>query len=107
MYDTQADCVDYCAAVVRMTWRVRADHVNVGKAIVALYGLDKDGKRTAKPAKAWLVPVKAVGTPGGALDFRSGIKPCSGKPNAVFYVQDLASTRWSSPMPVKVCKLPA
>jgi len=72
------------------------------------------GRPPKRPARrrGWLiaglafVTVTAAGTPGGVLDFRSGIRACSGKPNAVFYVRDSASTRWSSPIPVKACKLP-
>src|SRR4051812_9436177 len=53
-YDAQSLCEngDRCATVVILAWRVRADHINAGKALVKLYPL-KDGKRTAAAAKAW------------------------------------------------------
>jgi hypothetical protein len=72
-------------------YRLVADRINVGQALVVLVRI---GGRTT----SWRVPVPAHPTaPGGWLSFRTGQLQCGGgNPNAYFRVQDGSSGRWSA-----------
>jgi hypothetical protein len=103
--DDPAD-LNRCAQPVYPAWQLHADHINMGTAFVALYPYPLKGG--APSAKTWPVPVAPASAPGGVLNFPSGVRACSGKPNAVFYIRDPASSRWFPAMPpVKICELPA
>ena len=73
-----------------LRYRVRADRLNVGSALVVLYRLD------GKYIKGWRVSVPASSSaPGGYLSFATGKLQCSGAPNSYFRVIDGSSGRRS------------
>jgi hypothetical protein len=72
---------------------VTTDHINLGRATVALYA--SSGARLATWSKA-VVDDPAV--PGGRLTLRSGVLSCYGQRNAYFKVRDPSSGRWSAPV---------
>ena len=80
-------------------YRVRADHINVGKATVLLRWTDRGKVRT----KTWPAEVKQnPNAPGGLLVFASGALRCTGAtPNGYFAVRDPVSLRWSAHVSVR------
>jgi hypothetical protein len=76
-------------------YRVRADHINVGRATVILRS-DNGRVRT------WRAEVtQNPSGPGGVLAFASGMLRCTGNANAYFAVRDPVSLRWSSRLRVR------
>jgi hypothetical protein len=76
-------------------YRVRADHINVGRATVILRS-DNGSVRT------WRAEVRQNPSgPGGVLAFASGMLRCTGNANAYFAVRDPVSLRWSSRLRVR------
>jgi hypothetical protein len=81
-------------------YRVRADHINVGKATVLLRWTDRGKVKT----KTWPAEVKQnPNAPGGLLVFASGMLRCTGAttPNGYFAVRDPVSLRWSGRVSVR------
>src|SRR4051794_242291 len=73
-----------------LRYRVRADRLNVGSALVVLYRLD------GKYVKGWHATVPAhPSAPGGYLSFPTGKLQCPGAANSYFRVIDGSSGRRS------------
>jgi hypothetical protein len=77
-------------------YRVRADHINVGRATVRLRW--NTGKVQSWPAEVRQDP----SAPGGLLAFPSKMLRCPASAvNAAFSVRDPVSLRWSAPLKVR------
>jgi hypothetical protein len=73
-------------------YNVRTDRINIGQGYLGLYR-----SATGARIRSWSVPVRPHATsPGGLLNVRTPIQPCTGPTNAYFRVRDGSSTRWSS-----------
>jgi hypothetical protein len=71
---------------------LHADHVNVGWVAVELRRAD-----TNALLRTWNVYAPSAGyTPGGRLNFNSGVFDCRRAVDSYFRVRDPASTRWSA-----------
>lgn len=75
----------------RTVFRVYADHLNVGKAVVVLRN-GQDGR----VARSWKVNARpgAAGV-GGAFTLDTNLSECAGDADAFFQVYDTVSKRWS------------
>ena len=80
-------------------YRVRADHINVGNAIVLVRWSDRGQVKT----RSWSRPVaQNPDAPGGLLVFASGMLRCPSEPvNGYFAVRDPVSLQWSAHVPVR------
>jgi hypothetical protein len=79
-----------------LRWKVRSTQLNVGQARIYLFNI-----ATRRSIRSWTVTVNQSATaPGGSFYVRLALLSCRSTPNAYFRVLDLASTRWSTRIPV-------
>jgi hypothetical protein len=81
-------------------YRVVADRINVGRALVILVRTDRGTPR--RIWSRWASVHAHPTTAGGLLSYRTDQLQCGGPPNAYFRVKDGSSGRWSSRRPVSI-----